>query len=163
MLQKRLCTASLSSTSISWGSNAVNGNASTTIPRYTRNRAVKSKKPYMHESRHLHAINRLRGCGGRFLNAKKKNGGAKQVPASDLRSQPSLLMVDLEYKLVFTQRSHVVLDLLINHTAFLSQSTVMAAVTSLLSYGIHIGVLVRGKKVRDENKSQLSITEWSFM
>ncbi|XP_056845894.1 uncharacterized protein LOC130512540 [Raphanus sativus] len=133
----------------------------------------------MHESRHLHAINRLRGCGGRFLNAKKKNGGAvrmrrrriqplmrtlqKQVPASDLRSQPSLLMVDLEYKLVFTQRSHVVLDLLINHTAFLSQSTVMAAVTSLLSYGIHIGVLVRGKKVRDENKSQLSITEWSFM
>lgn len=46
---------------------------------------------------------------------------------------------------------------------FLFQSTVMAAVTSLLSYGIHIGVLVRGKKVRDENKSQLSITEWSFM
>lgn len=39
-------------------------------------------------------------------------------------------------QLVFTQRSHVVLDLLINHTAFLSQSTVMAAVTSLLSYGI---------------------------
>ncbi|KAH0884247.1 hypothetical protein HID58_060343 [Brassica napus] len=32
-------------------------------------------------------------------------------------------------------------------------STVMAAVTSLLSDGIHIGVLVRGKKARDENKS----------
>ncbi|KAH0882972.1 hypothetical protein HID58_059068 [Brassica napus] len=33
------------------------------------------------------------------------------------------------------------------------ESRVMAAVTSLLSDGIHIGALVRGKKVRDENKS----------
>ncbi|CAG7893604.1 unnamed protein product [Brassica rapa] len=36
----------------------------------------------------------------------------------------------------------IVLDLLINHTAFLTQSTVMAAVTTLLSDGIHNGVLV---------------------
>lgn len=36
---------------------------------------------------------------------------------------------------------------------FWFQITVMAAVTSLLSDGIHIGVLVRGKKARDENKS----------
>lgn len=49
-------------------------------------------------------------------------------------------------EVVFNDISHYI-------EQFLFQSTVMAAVTSLLSYGIHIGVLVRGKKVRDENKS----------
>lgn len=44
---------------------------------------VKNKKPYLHESRHKHAMRRARGSGGRFLNTKKLDGDVKKSTSEE--------------------------------------------------------------------------------
>ncbi|KDO70648.1 hypothetical protein CISIN_1g021081mg [Citrus sinensis] len=41
------------------------------------NKITRKRKPYMHHSRHLHAMRRPRGCGGRFLNTKTRDGSGR--------------------------------------------------------------------------------------
>ena len=49
----------------------------------SEHKAIRNRKPYLHESRHLHALKRARGCGGRFLNAKENENGHNDAASTD--------------------------------------------------------------------------------
>ncbi|XP_022842455.1 nuclear transcription factor Y subunit A-10-like isoform X5 [Olea europaea var. sylvestris] len=58
-----------------------------------QNKVLKLRKPYLHLSRHLHALRRPRGCGGRFLNTRNSDG-SKDKTVTKMTEQEKVLFYE---------------------------------------------------------------------
>lgn len=56
------------------------------------NKLIKTRKPYLHQSRHNHAARRVRGAGGRFLSADEATKVVEQPPGTQEDNGKHLLV-----------------------------------------------------------------------
>ncbi|KAL4334573.1 hypothetical protein GQ457_07G031070 [Hibiscus cannabinus] len=67
-----------------------------------QNKLIRIPKPYLHESRHLHALKRARGSGGQFLNTKK----LQQSKSILTNPGPGMSRLSNPLKGLFSRRRH---------------------------------------------------------
>ncbi|KAE8674360.1 Nuclear transcription factor Y subunit A-8 [Hibiscus syriacus] len=68
-----------------------------------QNKFIKAQKPYVHESRHRHALNRVRGSGGHSLSKKK----LQQSDVNCTNRKNSRLEFDAKYSCSSTSCSDI--------------------------------------------------------